>query len=197
ELEDGPVSLDLLPVDLATNADFSHMPHYFFVQEDDTYSQPTYNKDSLYLGDTFTMTLNLNNVEDFLGGNVSVEYINELFEFTDVKVSEDFQAFADENDVDITLDEPSISDDLWLDTVSVGAVIDNKDALEGASGDMDFLDLTFELIGDQFFDGSISLNVEEFTYVNGETEENNVPVFTSDALEIVPKASTVVGFIEP
>src|SRR5699024_3089182 len=34
-------------------------------------------------------------------------------------------------------------------------------------------------------------------YVNGETEENNVPVFTSDALEIVPKASTVVGFIEP
>src|SRR5699024_10776881 len=83
ELEDGPVRLELIPVDLATNADRT-VPKYYFIQKGNPYVTHTYDTDKLYLGDKITMTVNLSNLENFISGTASVEYADEFFKFDSV-----------------------------------------------------------------------------------------------------------------
>src|SRR5699024_7235952 len=179
ELEAGPVTLELMPVDLATNAN-RYVPHYHFIQEGDPYNYHTYDKDVLYLGDTVTMTIRLKHVKDLLAGEFSVEYFDDLYEFNNVSINEEFQSFADDNGLDIELDEPILEDDDFSSSVTVGANLEEAASFDGISGDMAFLDVTFELISDQVFGGKLSLDVNNFKYTNSKKETIDIPSFTTD-----------------
>ncbi|EQB38689.1 hypothetical protein M948_08880 [Virgibacillus sp. CM-4] len=197
EIENGPVNLDLLPVDLATNADIVNKTRYTFVEEGTAYGMSTYDKEEIKKGNTFTLTLSLNNVKALMSGEFEVEYAKDLYQFDGVQVNEAFAAYAEENDLEINLNEPSFREDYWTDFVKVGASIEGN-AFSGIDKDMKFLDVTFELIDDHYYGGATSLSVDDFSYEKaGESEPVSISVFSHDKYTIVPKHSTITGFIEP
>ncbi|MEK5389597.1 S8 family serine peptidase [Margalitia sp. FSL K6-0131] len=193
-----PVNLKLFPFDLATAAKLLGY-NYTFVKEGTEYVMPTFNKEKVKLGDTITMTLSVNNVKKLVSGKYGVEYLKNNFEFKDVKLNQAFEKYVNDYKLNVTLDEPSITDDYWTKTVTVGASINQKE-FKGFDGDTPFLDVTFKIINDESYDGmgGGSLTVNEFKYTKaGETKETTIPGFTNEGFSIIPKHSVVRGFVKP
>ena len=196
ELEAGPVEVDLQPVDLATNADTRAFTRYTFVKEGSSYGVQRYDKEKIYLNDSFTMTLQLKDVEALLSGTFDVEFDKTLFTLEDVQVNEAFQRYADENGIQVKLDEPVIDETDWFDMLHVGASLEGNDDFKGFTGDSAFLDVTFKLTSDEYFDGATALGIETFSYEQlGGTEPVDIPIFLEQAMEVIPKHSILSGFI--
>ncbi|GAA0437920.1 S8 family serine peptidase [Virgibacillus salarius] len=197
ELENGPVNLELLPVDLATNANFMNKTRYTFVEDGTAYGITNYDEEEIRKGDTFTVTLSLKNVQALMSGEFEVEYANDLYSFENVQVNEAFAEHANENGWSVELDEPTFREDYWTDFVKVGASVEGN-GFSGIDGDMKFLDVTFKLTDDHYYSGLASLSVADFSYKQaGETEQTIIPVFSHDKYTIIPKHSTITGFIKP
>ena len=198
EIEDGPVTLNLQPVDLATNANET-VPNYYFINEGDVYGTHTYDKEKLYLSDKVTATISLNNLENFISGVATFRYEQEFFELDGVSINDDFKQYAEENDLEITLDEPIVEeDDIFWDKVTVGATLEGEDPFDGISGDMNFLDVTMELKSDQVFAmEAAQLQMVDTTYTDNTGTSIDIPTFMTDRLDVVPKSSSVNGFIGP
>ncbi|QQZ07754.1 S8 family serine peptidase [Heyndrickxia vini] len=196
ELEE-PVNLKLVPVDLATAANFfGGAINYTFVKEGTEYVLPSYDKDKVKLGDTITMTLDVNNVKKLVSGSFGVEYSNLLYEFKDVKVNKAFEKYAKDNHLKINLKKPSVDKDLWTNKVNVGADIDKKD-FQGFEGDIPFLDVSFKVVSDEEYSGFSQINVYEFSYTKaGSSEETTIPGFANDQFSIIPKHSVVRGYVD-
>jgi subtilisin family serine protease len=196
EIED-PVNLKLVPVDLATAANFfGGAISYTFVKEGTEYVLPSYDQEKVKLGDTITMTLNVNNVKKLLSGSFGVEFSNQLFEFKDVKVNEAFEKYANDNNLKFNLKKPTIDEDLWRNTVNVGADIEQKD-FQGFDGDTPFLDVSFKVINDEEYSGFRQINVYEFSYTKaGSSEVTTIPGFVNDQFSIIPKHSVVRGYVD-
>lgn len=200
DIEEHPLTMNLFPVDMATNArlirDFNH---YGFIKAGSDYVVPQYNKDKVYLGDEITMTLNLNNVQKLISGTYNVEFYKH-FDFVDVKVNPAFKAIADQQGLVVTIDPAVVSEHEWnsfMGVVNVGASI-SGDHFHGFDGDSPFLDVTFKLNDDKWFGVirdkmNIEKNIEEFVYMkDGETEPTIAPVFNQiNGFNIIPKQSTV------
>lgn len=196
EIDAGPVVLDLVPVDLATNADTRAFTRYTIVEKGSAYSVQSYDKEKIYLDDSFTMTLNLKQVEDLLSGSFGVEFDHELYEFEGIEVNEEFQRLADEKGFEVIVDEPKIDDGHWYDMLHVGATLDKDGDFEGFSGDSPFIDVTFKLFSDAYYEGAGALGVDAFEYKKyGEEELVDLPVFLEKPFEVVPKHSILSGFI--
>lgn len=195
EIEE-PVNLKLVPVDLATAANFfGNAINYTFVKEGTEYVLPSYDKEKVKLGDTVTMTLNVNNVKKLLSGSYGVEFSNQLFEFKGVKLNKEFEKYAKDNDLKINLKKPTIDEDLWSNTVNVGADIEQKD-FQGFDGDTPFLDVSFKVVSDEEYSGFSQLSVNEFSYTKAESSEvTTIPGFTNDQFSIIPKHSVVRGYV--
>ncbi|MBL5812466.1 S8 family serine peptidase [Bacillus sporothermodurans] len=196
ELEE-PVNLKLLPVDLATAADFLGKANsYTFVKEGTEYVLPSYDKEKVKLGDTITMTLNVNNVKKLLSGSFGVEYSNQLIEFMGVKVNKAFEKYAKDNHLKINLAKPKIEEGFWDNTVNVGAAIDQKD-FQGFDGDTPFLDVSFKVVNDENYSELVQLSVNEFSYTKSGTSESiTIPGFANDQFSIIPKHSVVSGYAD-
>ncbi|PEJ57745.1 peptidase S8 [Bacillus sp. AFS002410] len=191
-----PVNLKLFPFDLASAANLFGY-NYTFVKEGTEYVLPSYNKKKVKLGDTITMTLSINNVKKLVYGKYGVEYAKNLYEFKDVVLNKAFEKYATDNKLNVSLDVPTIKDDLWTKTVNVGASFDQKD-FKGFDGDTPFLDVTFKVINDESYDGVAAMNVNKFMYTKvGETKETTIPGFTDEQFSIIPKHSMVRGFVKP
>lgn len=195
EIEE-PVNLKLVPVDLATAANFfGGAINYTFVKEGTEYVLPNYDKDKVKLGDTITMTLDVNNVKKLVSGSFGVEYSNQLYEFKDVKVNKAFEKYAKDNHLKINLKKPSIDKDLWTNTVNVGADINQKD-FQGFDGDTPFLDVSFKVVNDEEYSGFTQINVYEFSYTKvGSSESTTIRGFSNDQFTIIPKHSVVRGYV--
>ncbi|MBX9975081.1 S8 family serine peptidase [Cytobacillus firmus] len=195
EIEE-PVNLKLLPVDLATAANFFGRENsYTFVKEGTEYVLPSYDKEKVKLGDTVTMTLNVNNVKKLLAGSFGVEYSKQLFEFKDVKVNKTFEKYAKDNNLKVNLKKPAFDEDLWYNTVNVGADIEQKD-FQGFDGDTPFLDVSFKVVNDEEYSGIGGFNVQEFSYRKmGSSELTTIPGFANDQFSIIPKHSVVRGYV--
>lgn len=200
EIENGPLNLDLMPVDLATNADLTNQTRYTFVKKGTEYGSATYDKEEVRLGDELTLTLSLSNVKDLISGEFDVEFNHDIYQFNDVKVNKEFADYAKEQDVNVTLDEPTITESQFTDTVKLGAAFNETD-FAGFNGDIDFLDVTFEVVSDEYYGENAQLNFEaikDFNYKRaGATEAESIPVFTHDQYTFVSKHSTITGFIDP
>ncbi|KQX68448.1 S8 family serine peptidase [Paenibacillus sp. Root444D2] len=202
DIKDYPLTLNLFPVDMATNArlvrDFHH---YGFIKAGSAYVVPQYNKKKVYLGDEITMTLNLNNVEKLISGTYTVDYYKH-FEFVDVKVNPAFKAMAAQKGLKVKVDDAVVSDhDVYTESkkmVKVGASITGNN-FHGFDGDSAFLDVTFRLTDDKWYlekdTMNIEQNIEEFFYMkNGETIPTKAPVFNQiNGFDIIPKHSTIAS----
>lgn len=194
EIEDGPMNLDLIPVDLATNANMD-IPRYSFIKEGSPYALPTYDQDKLSLDDEFTMTLDLNNIDQLIAGEYEVEYNEDIFSFEGVELNNEFKEFAEEHDVQVDLHEPSFDEGFSGKTVTVGATIADE-SFEGFSGNTDFIDLKFKVIDDEYYKDLSVLTVNDLGYKQyGDTEYTSIPVFYHDTFMLIPSKSTVNGSI--
>lgn len=201
DIDEHPLTMNLFPVDMATNGrlvrDFRH---YGFIKAGSDYVVPQYNKKKVYLGDEITMTLNLNNVQKLISGNYTVDYYKH-FEFVDVKVNPAFEAMAAQKGLEVTVDPAVVSEHDWntyQKVVKVGASL-TGDNFHGFDGDSAFLDVTFKLIDDKWYNQkdtmNIEQNIEEFFYMkDGETIQTKAPVFNQiNGFNIIPKHSTIAS----
>lgn len=196
DVEDGPMRLDLIPVDLASNANMD-VPRYSFIKKGSAYAVPSYDEEKLSKDDEVTMTLSLSNVSDLVAGEFDVEYDPEIFSFEEVEVNDDFEDLADDYDVEVDLHEPSFGESFWGKEVIVGASIDDE-SFDGISGDTDFLDVTFTVVKDDAYKDTTILDVQDLSYTqSGASEAISVPVFHHNSFKINPSKSTINGIIHP
>ncbi|WP_176545079.1 S8 family serine peptidase [Bacillus sp. AFS041924] len=204
DIENGPATIMLFPMDMATNARLlNDFYPYAFVKEGTPYVVPSYDKDKVYLNDTLTMTLSLNNVEKFMSGTYDLAFYNH-FEFLDVKVNKEFQQYAKANGLTVNVDEPVVKTHPVYDwskkSVNVGAHISGN-GFQGYSGDSPFLDVTFKLVDDHYYILSDKMNVEDnmtdFNYTKfGESEPTKMTLFSYiDGYDIIPKHSYVDSYM--
>ena len=186
DIENGPATMILFPMDTAGNAHLlNEFYPYAFVKEGTPYVVPTYDKQKVYKGDSLTMTLTLNNVEKLMSGSYDVGFYKN-YEFQNVKVNPEFQKYAQERGLNVTVDQPVVKPHPKLEfsknTVNVGAQI-SGDGFQGFSGDTPFLDVTFKLVDDYFdiiwdaMDGEV--NTKKFSYMQyGESTPKEITSFT-------------------
>jgi subtilisin family serine protease len=202
DIENGPATVILFPMDAAGNAHLlNEFYPYAFIKEGSPYVVPTYDKDKVYKNDTLTMTLNLNNVEKLMSGTYEAGYYKDYFNFVDVKVNKKFQEYAAAHGLTVTVDDPIVKPHPVLghkNKVKVGAHISGN---EGITGDIPFLDLTFKLVNDEFnilwdtMDGEE--NMTSFSYTKqGESTPTEIPSFVQiDSYKIIPKHSFVTSYV--
>ncbi|MDM5225122.1 S8 family serine peptidase [Cytobacillus sp. NJ13] len=205
DIENGPATVTLFPMDNATNAHLLNgFQPYAFVKEGTPYVVPSYDKEKVYKNDTLTMTLTLNNVENLMSGKYDVGFYDFIFQFLKVKVNPEFQKWADDHGVTVTVDNPEVKDHPKLpnsmDMVNVGAHLSGESAFKGFSGDMPFLDVQFKLYSDAYDIIWNTMDPEEntktFSYVKyGETMPTNITSFNQiDSYKIIMKHSFVTSF---
>jgi subtilisin family serine protease len=203
DIENGPATVILFPMDAAGNAHLlNEFYPYAFIKEGSPYVVPTYDKDKVYKNDTLTMTLNLNNVEKLMSGTYEAGYYKDYLNFVDVKVNKKFQEYAATHGLTVTVDDPIVKPHPVLgvhkNTVKVGAHISGN---EGFTGDIPFLDVTFKLVNDEFnvlwdtMDGEE--NMKSFSYTKqGESTPTEIPSFNQiDSYKIIPKHSYVTSYV--
>ncbi|MFP5111342.1 S8 family serine peptidase [Bacillaceae bacterium C204] len=206
DIENGPLTARLFPMDVARNGEILNIsPYYAFVKKGTPYVVPTYDKEKVYLNDTLTMTLNLNNVKDLMAGNYDVGFYDWLFQFQGVKVNPEFQQYADAHGLTVSIDQPNVKDHPKYpenkSTVNAGAHISGGEDFNGFSGDMPFLDVTFKLYDDGMYGAYYdTMEVEEntvpFTYTQyGKEERVVIPSFNNiNQYKIIPTKSHLVTF---
>ncbi|MBT2733640.1 S8 family serine peptidase [Bacillus sp. ISL-7] len=203
DIENGPATMILFPMDLATNAHLlNEFYPYAFVKEGTPYVVPTYDKHKVYKNDTLTMTLTLNNVEKMMSGTYNVDFYKN-FDFEDVKVNPAFRTYADQHNFNVTVDEPVVIPTPNLEntrkTVNVGAKISGN-GFKGFTGDTPFLDVTFKLVDDQFYILADEMNgidnTTPFIYTKfGESTPTTITSFNQiDSYKIIPKHSFVQSY---
>ncbi|ASK63529.1 peptidase S8 [Virgibacillus phasianinus] len=194
ELKNGPVNLGLMPVDLATNA--GKQETFLFIKKGESYGEPIYTKDEVRLGETITMTLTLNNVKDFMSGKFDIDYDDSVYKFTDVKVNDEMQQMIEKKDLNVNIEEP-IFEDNFQRTVKIGATLSGN-GFKGIDGDVNFLDVTFKVVDDNYYMQNDKLDVKNLTYQKiGETEHTTIPVLAYDTFAFISKHSTVQGYMYP
>jgi subtilisin family serine protease len=171
--------------------------NYKFIKEGAEYAVPTYDKEKVRLGDEITMTLNLNNVEQFASGEFSVPFYKGLLEFQNVKVNDTFKQYAEQKGVKVNLDEPTLTGTVTAGNVKVGASIDQNDLT--IDKDIPFLDVTFKVINDEYYTPEdITFDTSAFKYKK--TSDSNttmIRVIKDESFRILAGHSVVNGTIKP
>jgi subtilisin family serine protease len=195
EYTPNPYELRIFPWDLATAAYSSiGSPRYVFMKEGTEHATLRYDKDSVKLGDEITVTLDLNNVKNFMGGTFEVQQLVQgFFEFQGVKVNEKFASLAADQGVEITLDEPITNAAL----TKVGASLSGEN-VKGLDGDMPFLDVTFKVVDDKSYSKGMFFGLTSLSYKKaGETSVTTIPGYSLNSFKVMPKHSLVTGYIKP
>ncbi|MBY0146246.1 S8 family serine peptidase [Neobacillus niacini] len=195
EYTPNPYEFRIFPWDMATAAYSSFAsPRYVFMKEGTEHATLRYNKDSVKLGDEITVTLDINNVKNFMSGTFDIQQLAEgFFEFQGVKVNEKFASLAREKDAEITLDEPITNAAL----TTVGASLSGE-GFEGLDGDMPFLDVTFKVVDDKTYAKGMLFGLTSLSYKKaGETEVNTIPGYSLNTFKVMPKHSLISGYIKP
>lgn len=189
-----PLRLTLTTYDIATAMG---KQHYVFVKEGTEYSTSSYDKKDVKIGDTVTMTLSLNNVKQLVSGEFQVEFKNDLFKFENVKLNSAANEYAKEKGLEVSVQEPELTEGTHTNTVKVGASMKGN-AFNGMDGDLPYLDVTFKLVSDAFFDNVTSFNVLQASYMKaGQTAAAAIPFYNTENFNLIPTHSRVQGYIKP
>ncbi|MDM5440905.1 S8 family serine peptidase [Bacillus hominis] len=189
-----PLNLTLTTSDIATAVG---KQNYVFVKEGTEYTTSSYDKKDVKVGDTVTMTLSLNNVKQLVSGEFQVEFMNELFKFENVKLNNAINQYAEEKGLEVSLQEPVVTEGTHKNTVKVGASMKGN-AFSGMDGDMPFLDVTLKLVSDAYFDNATKFAVKQASYMKaGQTAATAIPYLDTESFNIIPTHSKVQGFIGP
>ncbi|PGZ61212.1 peptidase S8 [Bacillus cereus] len=189
-----PLNLRLTTFDIATAVDTQK---YVFVKEGTEYTTSSYDKKDVKVDDTVTMTLSLNNVKQLVSGEFQVEFMKDLFKFENVKLNNAANEYAKEKGLEVSLQEPVVKEGTFNNTVKVGASMKGN-AFSGMDGDMPFLDVTFKLVSDAYFDVATKFDVKQASYMKaGQTAATAIPYFSTESFNIIPTYSRVQGNIGP
>ncbi|MBJ7983291.1 S8 family serine peptidase [Bacillus cereus] len=185
-----PLQLNLATFDMATAVG---KQNYVFVKEGTEYTTSSYDKTDVKVGDNVTMTLSLNNVKQLVSGEFQVEFMKDLFKFENVKLNNAVNQYAKENGLEVSLQEPAVTNN----TVKVGASMKGS-AFSGLDGDMPFLDVTFKVVSDAYFDNVTRFNVQQASYMKaGQTAATAIPFYNPQNFNLIPTHSRVQGSIKP
>ncbi|WP_305453519.1 S8 family serine peptidase [Bacillus mycoides] len=189
-----PLKLTLTTYDIATAMG---KQNYVFVKEGTEYTTSSYDKKDVKVGDNVTMTLSLNNVKQLVSGEFQVGFMNELYKFENVKLNNAANEYAKEKGLEVSLQEPVVTEGTQTNTVKVGAAMKGN-AFSGMDGDMPFLDVTFKLVSDAFFDNVTKFNVQQASYMKaGQAATTAIPYLDTESFNIIPTHSRVQGYIGP
>ncbi|PUB10639.1 cohesin domain-containing protein [Paenisporosarcina sp. OV554] len=194
EIEKKPYVLGLQTFDMGTTARYDN---YIFMKEGTLYATPSYDKSKVQSKDEITATLTLNNVKELAAGQFDVGFATNHFKFKGVKANEVFKKYAEDNNLEIKLNEPTFKDNYSETIVNVGASLEGS-TIEGINGDQAFLDITFEVINDEYYSGNYGFNYKNVTYTGvNKVEPVKIPVFQHDQFAIIPQTAKVGGRIFP
>ena len=189
-----PLQLTLTTYDIATAMG---KQKYVFVKEGTEYTTSSYDKKDVKVDDTVTMTLSLNNVKQLVSGEFQVEFMKDLFKFENVKLNNAANEYVKEKGLEVSLQEPVVTEGTSKNTVKVGASMKGN-AFSGMDGDMPFLDVTFKLVSDAYFDQATTFNVKQASYMKaGQTAATAIPFYNTESFSIIPTHSRVQGNIGP
>ncbi|QWH39595.1 S8 family serine peptidase [Bacillus mycoides] len=189
-----PLNLKLATFDRATTV---NRQNYIFMKEGTEYTTSSYDKKDVKVGDPVTMTLSLNNVKQLVSGEFQVEFVNELFKFENVKLNNAVNQYVKEKGLEVSLQEPVVTEGDYFSTVKVGASMTGN-AFSGMDGDMPFLDVTFKVVHDEWYFGDIFMDVKKASYMKaGQTAATAIPFYNTENLNIITKHSSVSGYIGP
>ncbi|WP_440602349.1 S8 family serine peptidase [Bacillus sp. GB_SG_008] len=189
-----PLQLKLTTFDIATAFDTQK---YVFVKEGTEYTTSSYDKKDVKVGDNVTMTLSLNNVKQLVSGEFQVEFTKDLFKFENVKLNNAANEYAKERGLEVSVQEPVITEGTYKNTVKAGASMTGN-GFSGMDGDMPFLDVTFKLVSDAYFDVATLFNVKQASYMKaGQTAATAIPYFSTESFNIIPTHTRVQGSILP
>lgn len=189
-----PLKLTLTTSDIATTMG---KQNYAFVKEGTEYTTSSYDKKDVKVGDTVTMTLSLNNVKQLVSGEFQVEFKNDLYKFDNVKLNNAANEYAKEKGLEVSMQEPVMTEGIYTNTVKVGASMKGN-AFSGMDGDMPFLDVTFKLVSDAFYDNTTIFDVKQASYMKaGQTATTAISYFGTESFNIIPTHSRVQGSIGP
>jgi subtilisin family serine protease len=194
-----PLNLKMYGYDAGTAANSAaQMKQYIFVKEGTEYGAMSYNVDTVELKDKFIVTLSLNNVKQLLSGEFAIPYLKENFEFMDVQPNASLIKYAEQNGLNVQLLTPAITETLWEKTVKVGASLEGT-KFKGLDGDMPFLDVTFQVINDEYFQEVVKFqNTAKFTYTKaGSAETTTIPIYQANHMNFISKHSTIYGYVKP
>ncbi|PEC20910.1 S8 family serine peptidase [Bacillus cereus] len=188
-----PLQLKLTTFDIATAMG---QQRYVFAKEGTEYTTSSYDKKDVKFDDTVTMTLSLNNVKQLVSGEFQVEFLKDWFKFENVKLNNAANEYAKEKSLEVSLQEPVVTDGRF-NTVKVGASMKGN-GFSGMDGDMPFLDVTFKVVTDAYYDGAAGFNVKQASYTKaGQTAATAIPYFNTESFNIIPTHSRVQGYIGP
>lgn len=189
-----PLHLTLTTFDIATAMG---KQNYVFVKEGTEYTTSSYDKKDVKINDTVTMTLSLNNVKQLVSGEFQIQYMNDLFKFSNVKLNSAANEYAKEKGLEVSLQEPVVTEGTHTNTVKVGASMKGN-AFSGMDGDLPFLDVTFKLVSDAYFDNVIRFDVLQGSYMKaGQTTATAIPFYNTEIFNLIPTHSRVQGAIGP
>ncbi|MFJ7935678.1 S8 family serine peptidase [Sporosarcina sp. NPDC096371] len=194
EFENKPYVLGLQTFDMSTTVRYDH---YVFMKEGTLYATPSYDKSKVQSKEEITATLTLNNVKELVAGQFDVGFANKHFKFKGVKVNAVFKKYAEDNNLGINIKEPTFKDNYDETIVTVGASLEGS-TFEGINGDQAFLDITFEVINDEYYWGSYGFKYTNVTYTGvNKVEPVKIPVFGQNEFDFNPKTANVEGHIIP
>ncbi|EEL68527.1 S8 family serine peptidase [Bacillus mycoides] len=189
-----PLNLTLTTSDIATAVG---KQNYVFVKEGTEYTTSSYDKKDVKIDDTVTMTLSLNNVKQLVSGEFQVGFNNDLFKFENVKLNNAANEYAKEKGLEVSLQEPVVTEGTNTNTVKVGASMKGN-AFNGMDGDMPFLDVTFKVVSDAYYDNATGFQVNQASYMKaGQTAATAIPYVGPESFNIIPTHSRVQGYIGP
>lgn len=169
---------------------------FIFLKEGTEYVTSSYDTKELKLNDTFTMTLTVNNVKQYLSGNYDIQYDN-IYQFKNAKLTKEAKKYAKEKGIDVSIQDPDVTKENIKSTVKVGAAFSGK-AFKGLEGDMPLLDVTFKLVDDNYYSSAASLKISQASYLkSGQTSPTSLPYYGLNTFGIVSKHSIVNGSIKP
>ncbi|MFJ7936301.1 S8 family serine peptidase [Sporosarcina sp. NPDC096371] len=189
-----PLNLRLRASDLATAVDTQT---YFFLKEGTEFATSSYDKTELKVGDNVTMTLSLNNVKQLVSGEFNVGFNKELFKFANVKLTNEVKKYGKDKGLQVTLREPVVTEGATSNTVNIGASITGN-VFNGLDGDMPFLNVTFKVMNDEYYNDLPGFMVQKSTYKkSGQTADTNIPYYNTVQLKMISKNTQVYGNISP
>jgi subtilisin family serine protease len=194
DIANGPLRLSLATFDIATTKNHQN---YIFLKEGVEYTTSSYDKQDVRIGDNVTMTLSLNNVKQLVSGEFKVDFNNKLFKFANVKLNDAVNQYAKEKGLEVLLKESVVTEGTFNNTVKVGASMTGNE-FSGLDGDLPFLDVSFKLVQDEYYDIATFMNVSQASYMKaGQTAATATPFYNTENIHIVPTHSRVHGYIGP
>ncbi|EPD49654.1 hypothetical protein HMPREF1210_03101 [Paenisporosarcina sp. HGH0030] len=188
-----PLSLNLRTWDIAT-VDDTQM--YTFLKEGTEYTTSSYDKTSVKVGDNVTMTLSLNNVKQLVSGEFNLQ-VHNIFKFANVKLNNSVKKYAKEKGLQVSLHEPVVKESSSWNSLKIGASITGN-AYRGLDGDMPFLDVTFKVVNDEYYNYTPGFLVQKSSYKkSGQTTDTAIPYYYSEYFTIISKHTQVYGNITP